>query len=221
MRSLAEEFPPSIIIDDGSHVSEHIVKSFEMLFSYLLPGGYYVIEDVAFHFNGEPAAYSRNVGEAGHPEGTLQNLLNKLIFAKLSYCNEGTPYSEIDELRLINGAVFIKKRRPRDHQQTRRELERELDYHAASGPSYAFVCFRMAEYLLAYHHDPEQALKYIERGAFSQPDLVYGLQLRHLALARLGREDEAAAIARRLDQMGQPIKWEPVFTKHHMTYPHP
>lgn len=35
-----------IIIDDGSHKLEHQIKSFEILFPKLLPGGIYIIEDV-------------------------------------------------------------------------------------------------------------------------------------------------------------------------------
>lgn len=39
-----------VIVDDASHVGEHIVKSFELLFpTYLKPGGIYIMEDV--HMN--------------------------------------------------------------------------------------------------------------------------------------------------------------------------
>jgi len=35
-----------IIIDDGSHQSVHQIESFNILFPYVRPGGYYVIEDL-------------------------------------------------------------------------------------------------------------------------------------------------------------------------------
>jgi len=35
-----------IILDDGSHYSEHILTSFENLFPHLMPGGFYVVEDL-------------------------------------------------------------------------------------------------------------------------------------------------------------------------------
>jgi hypothetical protein len=35
-----------IIIDDGSHVNEHVITSFRTLFPYLQDGGIYVIEDL-------------------------------------------------------------------------------------------------------------------------------------------------------------------------------
>lgn len=41
----AAEGPFDIIIDDGSHVNSHILKSFETLFPLMPPGGIYVIED--------------------------------------------------------------------------------------------------------------------------------------------------------------------------------
>ena len=35
-----------IIIDDGSHLNEHIIETFKILFPYLKDGGVYVIEDI-------------------------------------------------------------------------------------------------------------------------------------------------------------------------------
>lgn len=35
-----------IIVDDGSHIVEHQIRTFEMLFDCLKPGGQYVIEDL-------------------------------------------------------------------------------------------------------------------------------------------------------------------------------
>ena len=36
-----------VVVDDGSHVVKHIIKSFEYLFRFVVPGGIYVIEDLA------------------------------------------------------------------------------------------------------------------------------------------------------------------------------
>ncbi len=35
-----------VVVDDGSHVSAHIILSFETLFPFLKPGGLYIVEDV-------------------------------------------------------------------------------------------------------------------------------------------------------------------------------
>jgi hypothetical protein len=37
---------PTVIVDDGSHVSPLTIKTFEILFHQLLPGGLYIVEDV-------------------------------------------------------------------------------------------------------------------------------------------------------------------------------
>ncbi|MCH0566867.1 class I SAM-dependent methyltransferase [Streptomyces sp. MUM 2J] len=47
LRTLAERFGPfDIVIDDGTHVSEHVITSFTTLYPHLNPGGLYVIEDI-------------------------------------------------------------------------------------------------------------------------------------------------------------------------------
>ena len=48
LRSVAAEMAEiDIIIDDGSHFSSHVIKSFETLFPYLKSGGIYIVEDIA------------------------------------------------------------------------------------------------------------------------------------------------------------------------------
>lgn len=57
---LNEHYGPfDIIIDDGSHIQQHVLTSFASLFPQLNPGGIYVIEDMA-------TAYWREFG--GDPE---------------------------------------------------------------------------------------------------------------------------------------------------------
>lgn len=51
-KSLEEQFGPfDIIIDDASHLSSLTIKSFELYYPYLNPGGIYVVEDthMAYH----------------------------------------------------------------------------------------------------------------------------------------------------------------------------
>lgn len=42
----AEIGPLDIVIDDGSHLNQHVITSFHALFPHVRPGGLYVIEDV-------------------------------------------------------------------------------------------------------------------------------------------------------------------------------
>jgi demethylmacrocin O-methyltransferase len=73
----AQAGPFDIIIDDGSHVNEHVRTSFETLFQYLRPGGYYVVEDLhtAYwpEFGGELPP-----GSAATTIGLLKDLLDEL-----------------------------------------------------------------------------------------------------------------------------------------------
>jgi hypothetical protein len=58
----ALEHAPTIVIDDGSHVSDHQIFSFEQLFPAVLPGGCYIIEDMFFQALPKTAATFRGTG---------------------------------------------------------------------------------------------------------------------------------------------------------------
>ncbi|MBK4217106.1 tetratricopeptide repeat protein [Paracoccus caeni] len=47
---IAERGPFDIILDDGSHLNEHVVETFDLLFPTLVPGGIYIVEDVQTAF---------------------------------------------------------------------------------------------------------------------------------------------------------------------------
>jgi len=52
---VAEEYGPfDLIIDDGSHYWPHQLISFETLFSFVKPTGYYVVEDTWESYTGDP-----------------------------------------------------------------------------------------------------------------------------------------------------------------------
>lgn len=55
IQSIMEVTPEGfdVIIDDGSHVNELTLKSFELLFPHLKSGGLYIIEDLACSYLGE------------------------------------------------------------------------------------------------------------------------------------------------------------------------
>lgn len=47
---LADHGTPDIVIDDGSHVSSHIITTFNELWPALKPGGFYAIEDLGVSY---------------------------------------------------------------------------------------------------------------------------------------------------------------------------
>lgn len=54
-RVVAESQPFDIIIDDGGHMYDQIIASFEVLWAHVAPGGYYIVEDMNVSGNAAPA----------------------------------------------------------------------------------------------------------------------------------------------------------------------
>src|SRR5262249_28427793 len=73
---VAEHGPFDIIIDDGSHIPQHVVTSFDILFPTLLNPGIYIIEDVSAAFF--PVYY-------GTLEGAQTYQLANLILRAIHY----------------------------------------------------------------------------------------------------------------------------------------
>lgn len=53
--ALVAKYPPTVIIDDGSHIASDIIFTFEHTFPALLPGGCYVVEDLYMHKEADAA----------------------------------------------------------------------------------------------------------------------------------------------------------------------
>ena len=110
LRSLAAEFGPfDIIIDDGSHINEHVRTSFEELFGSVRPGGYYVIEDLhtSFwpEFGGEdPPCSSRTT------IGLLKDLLERLHVSEYAGRDlDGTQLNHPSEVCVYHNIAFLRK----------------------------------------------------------------------------------------------------------------
>lgn len=115
LHRLVADYPPLVIIDDGSHRSDHIIFTFERLFPLLLPDGYYIVEDMHFHLleqdrdrlKGRSPSYAtdyflelaRMHMGGTHVWRTLEGLNKYLIDA-------------IDEIRFVPQAVIIHKKAP-------------------------------------------------------------------------------------------------------------
>ena len=102
--------PFQIIIDDGSHVQEHILQTFYILFPALEPGGIYVIEDLA-------TAYMEFYG--GGPElpspnaiGLVQRLIDGIHWESWGKRRQGpTPIDRmIQSVHVTKELAFIYKR---------------------------------------------------------------------------------------------------------------
>lgn len=85
-----------LIVDDGSHISSDVVRSFWQYFPLLTPGGIYVIEDLH-------ASYWKDFeGGLGHPSSSMHFF--KLVADLLNYEHWGI---EVDAHELFNDFVYI------------------------------------------------------------------------------------------------------------------
>jgi hypothetical protein len=64
LSSYLQEVDISVIVDDGSHIPEHQLQTFNQLFGVLRPGGVYIIEDTECSYwqNGDNYGYETRYG---------------------------------------------------------------------------------------------------------------------------------------------------------------
>jgi cephalosporin hydroxylase len=95
-RLVEDQGPFDVVIDDGSHVSAHVLKTWEVIWPLLPSGGTYVIEDLACAYD---PAYGG--GPPGTP-GTPMELVRSLV--------DETQVGEVAELHLYRELVILVKR---------------------------------------------------------------------------------------------------------------
>lgn len=108
---VAEIGTPDIIIDDGSHLNNHVLRSFEILFPLLAENGIYVVEDVHTSYWPDFGGSSTELNSPKTSMGMLKALsdgLNHREFKREdyqpSYCDE-----HIVALHFYHNLVFCQK----------------------------------------------------------------------------------------------------------------
>jgi len=100
-----------VILDDGSHVSAHVIRSFEVLFPRLNPGGLYIVEDLG-------TAYWPEFGgsvDLDDPNTSI-NYFRKIVHG-LNHLSIRDPYTpsyadeNVEFMHFYPNFVVIKKRR--------------------------------------------------------------------------------------------------------------
>jgi hypothetical protein len=105
------------INDDGSHIPEHQLLSFNVLFPILVEGGIYIIEDIetSYWTKGECYGYKTNYGYK-HPKSiveifkeTLDIMNREFIIEKTQLSNKILHYNYIDSVTFGRNCIIIKK----------------------------------------------------------------------------------------------------------------
>lgn len=93
------------VIDDGSHVPSHIVKSFDYLWDQVNPGGYYIIEDI------ETSYWRKDTGLYGysfkHEGSTVDYFKNKIDEINNEF--RGQPSIDIACVSFVQNMIIIQK----------------------------------------------------------------------------------------------------------------
>jgi hypothetical protein len=112
LQEITEEHGPfDVIIDDGSHLSAHVIASFEALFPLLAAGGVYVIEDLQTSYWTGWNGGRTSANDPATSVGYLKTLLDALHHQDHSLSNIPKPSiaRQIRALHLYHNLAFVEK----------------------------------------------------------------------------------------------------------------
>jgi hypothetical protein len=102
---------PDVIIDDGSHVNQHVLTTFNVLFPLLAADGIYVIEDTQSSYWEPFGGSSRDLGRGDTSMGFVKGLIDGLNYKELrpprAAANDFE--STVVEVHCYHNIVFIQK----------------------------------------------------------------------------------------------------------------
>lgn len=83
LAAIASRGPFDIIIDDGSHISSHIIISLDHLWPHLKPGGFYCLEDMGCTYNGTDDGWPGMTYNKCIPPDGNRSLINEALLARV------------------------------------------------------------------------------------------------------------------------------------------
>lgn len=115
LADLARRYGPfDIVIDDGSHVSSHVITAFQALFPHVRPGGVYVIEDLHTSYWPEWGGNGTDLSDPATSVGFLKTLVDGLHHRDRLHDGPYQPtYPDltVTGLHLYHNLAFIEKGR--------------------------------------------------------------------------------------------------------------
>jgi len=111
LEGISNEFGPfDIIIDDGSHIPAHVIKSFYTLFPLMADGGLYVIEDVQTSFWPD---FGGSLIDGGGTIQLAKSMLEHLNYAEIKAVQPNLKVMDLSKcvrsLRAYHNIVAIEK----------------------------------------------------------------------------------------------------------------
>jgi hypothetical protein len=102
---------PHIIIDDGSHLNEHVLTSFQILFKHVLPGGYYVVEDIQTSYWPEFGGSKNSFNEPNTIMGYFKSLADGLNHQEYLIPDYKPTYTDLNitAVHFYHNMIFIRK----------------------------------------------------------------------------------------------------------------
>jgi demethylmacrocin O-methyltransferase len=100
-----------VIIDDGSHINEHVITTFKHLFPKLKDGGVYVIEDTQTSYWEDFGGSSENLNDPKTMMNFFKNLTDSVNFMEFTKANYEPTYYDlhITSIHFYHNLIFIHK----------------------------------------------------------------------------------------------------------------
>jgi hypothetical protein len=100
-----------IIIDDGSHLNEHVLHTFKSLFPLMSDNGIYVIEDVQTSYWDSAGGSSSNLNRLDTTMGFFKQLTDGLNYAEYEHTDYKPTYFDehIIAMHFYHNIIFIQK----------------------------------------------------------------------------------------------------------------
>lgn len=110
LSELAKQTDIDIIVDDGSHIIQHQILTFEMLFNCLKSGGQYILEDLHTSTNVHNANDYRIYNNKGALQYLLDIISNNVPVNYPGQTNTQQVIDNIDKIQIIGNLTTDNKR---------------------------------------------------------------------------------------------------------------
>jgi hypothetical protein len=211
MRAACAKYRPTIVIDDGSHMAEHIIVTFETVFPLLAPGGLYIVEDLNCHFGGG-AHHWQTETKYDAPGYFMQLALARVARGGNDRTNAAHPSisQSIDSITTAGGCVIIRKTHAERDTETARAIAQE--FMRTNRLDWMARC-RLALFIAEHGNRTRRALKLME-DVLAERATPEVLRIQAIIAMQAGDFQAAAAALAQADATNTPENaWSGRLTK--------